>query len=101
VRTGAFVPFVTETKPGQVIKDSVECSGCIINAKLNGPDLKLVAWSLRNPYGLAFSEDAKKLYVANNGADERGSRPITNDTDNIYEIDPPQPAKFYGWPDFF
>ncbi len=63
--------------------------------------MKLVAWGLRNPYGLTFSEDGKKLYVANNGADERGSRPITNDTDKIYQIDPLQHAKFYGWPDFF
>ena len=42
-----------------------------------------------------------------NGADERGSRPIANDTEKIYQIDissshsSKQLGKFYGWPDFF
>src|SRR6185436_8999647 len=41
------------------------------------------------------------------GADERGSRPIANDTEKIYQIDisssnsSKQLGKFYGWPDFF
>ena len=39
-----------------------------------------------------------------NGADERGSRPIANDTEKIYIIDisnSSQLGKFCGWPDFF
>ena len=40
-----------------------------------------------------------------NGADERGSRPIANDTEKIYNIEissnSSQLGKFYGWPDFF
>ena len=44
--------------------------------------------------------------VTVNGADERGSRPIANDTEKIYTIDisssnSSQLGKFYGWPDFF
>jgi len=39
-----------------------------------------------------------------NGADERGSRPIANDTDKAYTIDVSNSSnlgKFYGWPDFY
>ena len=42
--------------------------------------------------------------VTANGADERGSRPIANDTEKVYNIDisnSSQLGRFYGWPDFF
>ena len=102
--TGAFVPFGNTTAKGQVIKGNIKCSGCILSAKPDGTDLKLVAWGLRNPYGLAFDKDGKNLVISMNGADERGSRPIANDKDKIYTIDVSNSSslgKFYGWPDYF
>ena len=66
--------------------------------------MKVVAWGLRNPYGLAFSNDGKTLLFDNNGADERGSRRVGNDSDKAYTIDISKPAnigKWYGWPDYF
>ncbi len=63
------------------------------------PILRLVGWGLRNPSGLAFNEDGR-LFAANHGADERGSRPIVNDNDRLYEIKLNETA-FYDWPDFF
>lgn len=100
--TGAYVPFGTPTNKGQVIKGNVKCSGCILSANMDGSDLKLVAWGLRNPYGIAFANDGK-LVVSNNGADERGSRQIAYDPDKAYVIDTSNSSnlgKFYGWPDF-
>ena len=97
--TGAFVPFNTTTKAGQVIKGQLKCNACILSANLDGTDLRLVGWGLRNPSGLAFNEDGR-LFTANHGADERGSRPIANDNDRLYEIKLNETA-FYGWPDFF
>ncbi|MGI9012229.1 MAG: PQQ-dependent sugar dehydrogenase [Nitrososphaeraceae archaeon] len=100
--TGAFVPFNTATTKGQVIEGDIKCNGCILSAKPDGTDLQLVAWGLRNPYGLAFTNDGK-LIVSNNGADERGSRQIANDPDKAYLIDisnSSQLGKFYGWPDY-
>ncbi len=100
--TGGYVPFGTSTKVGQEIKGDLKCNGCILSAKIDGSDLKLVAWGLRNPYGIAFTKDSK-LIVSNNGADERGSRPIANDPDKVYRIDISNASslgKFYGWPDF-
>src|SRR5215208_2511405 len=103
--TGAFVPFGTSTYAGQVIPGDIKCTGCILSAKLDGTDLKLVGWGFRSAYGMAFSPiDRTKLLVTVNGADERGSRPIINDTEKVYSIDISDPnglGKFYGWPDFF
>jgi glucose/arabinose dehydrogenase len=100
--TGAFVPFNNTTTNGQVIKGDVKCSGSIISSNANGTDLRVVAWGLRNPYGVALTDDAKKLIVSNNGADERGSRRVGNDTDKIYSLDLSNSSmKFLGWPDYF
>ena len=107
VTTGAFVPFGTFTYNGQVIPGNIKCNGCILSANLDGTDLKLVGWGFRSAYGIAFfPDDPAKLLVTVNGADERGSRPIANDTEKIYIIDislsnSSQLGKFYGWPDFF
>ncbi|MBA3749424.1 MAG: hypothetical protein H0X03_00720 [Nitrosopumilus sp.] len=100
--TGGFVPFGTSTQEGQEIKGDIKCNGCILSAKSDGSDLNLVAEGLRNPYGIAFTDDGK-LVVSNNGADERGSRQIANDPDKVYSIDISNASnlgKFYGWPDF-
>ena len=102
--TGAFVPFGTSTTKGEVIKGQTKCSGCIISSKLDGTDLRVVAWGLRNPYGVAFGNDGKTLLFDNNGADERGSRRVGNDSDKIYTMDISKPndiGKWYGWPDYF
>jgi glucose/arabinose dehydrogenase len=103
--TGGFVPFEHNTTKGQIIKGDVKCGGCIISSNANGTDLKMIAWGLRNPYGIAFTEDGKKLIVTNNGADERGSRRIANDSDKILSIDMSNSSNlgnlWYGWPDFF
>jgi hypothetical protein len=102
--TGAFVQFGNSTTKGQIIKGNVKCSGCILSANPDGTDLKVVAWGMRNPYGLAFDNKSGKLIVSMNGADERGSRPIANDMDKVYTIDVSNPTnlgKWYGWPDFF
>ncbi len=98
--TGAFVPFGNSTVQGQMVSGETKCNGCIISANADGTDLTVEAWGLRNPYGLAFSQNGT-LLVTMNGADERGSRPIANDTDKIYTIDVTQEPKFYGWPDFY
>ena len=112
--TGAFVPFGTFTYNGQVIPGNIKCNGCILSANLDGTDLKLIGWGFRSAYGIALlPNDPAKLLVTVNGADERGSRPIANDTEKIYQIDissstssssstnSSQLGRFYGWPDFF
>ncbi|MBW3560739.1 MAG: PQQ-dependent sugar dehydrogenase [Proteobacteria bacterium] len=96
VRTGAYVPFGTETYPGQVIKGTVKCNGAVLCCKPDGSDLELVAWGLRNPYGIAFHPDGR-LFVTDHDSDERGARFIHGDPEDLYEI---RKGEWYGWPDF-
>ncbi len=96
VTTGAFVPFGTETRPGQVIPGDVKCSGSILRCNLDGSDLEVVAWGLRNPFSVAFHPDGR-LFATEHGADERGARQILDDPDDFYAI---EQGRWYGWPDF-
>ena len=94
--TGAFLPFGTPSRPGQIIKGQVKCGGAVLRVRPDGGDPELVAWGFRNPFGLAFS-GAGKLFVTENGFDDRGSRPVWGTPDFLWEI---QPGAWYGWPDF-
>jgi len=95
VRTGAFVPFGAETKPGQRIAGSNKASGAVLSCLPDGSDLRVVAWGLRNPYGIGFHPDGR-LFATEHGSDERGARWIVGDLDDFYEI---RDGSWYGWPD--
>ncbi|HEU5075185.1 MAG TPA: PQQ-dependent sugar dehydrogenase [Polyangiaceae bacterium] len=95
VTTGAYVPYGTPSTAGQLVDGRLPCSGAVLRVRADGGPLELVAWGLRNPFGLAF--DAKgALFVTDNGADERGSRPIFGSADALYRV---EPGAWYGWPD--
>jgi glucose/arabinose dehydrogenase len=94
--TGAYAPFGTITEPGQVIPGRVPCSGAILRVTPDGGEPELVAWGLRNPFGLAFSPQGK-LYVTENAFDVRGSRPAWGTPEVLWAI---APGAWYGWPDF-
>jgi glucose/arabinose dehydrogenase len=96
VETGAFVPFGTPTEAGQRIAGRVPCTAAVLRCGLDGSGLELVAWGLRNAYGLGFLPDGRLLAV-DQGADDRGSRPVGNAPDLLYEV---HPGAWYGWPDF-
>ncbi|HYE78469.1 MAG TPA: PQQ-dependent sugar dehydrogenase, partial [bacterium] len=94
--TGAFLPYGTASQAGQVIPGQIPCSGAIMRLPLAGGRPELVAWGLRNPFGLAASPDGR-LYVTENGGDTRGSRPFYGAPDVLWEV---KPGTWYGWPDF-
>ena len=96
VRTGAFVPFGKVTRPGQRIPAQLSCTSAIMRCNIDGSDLELVAWGLRNAYGLGFLPDGRLLAV-DQGADDRGSRPVGNVPDLLFEV---RQGAWYGWPDF-
>ncbi len=99
VTTGAFMPLGNTALEGQKVKGDIKCNGAILSANPDGSDIKLEAWGLRNPFGLAFNSEGR-LFATDNGADERGSRPIANDNDKFHEINLNETA-FFGWPDYF
>lgn len=96
VVTGGFSAFGTSTSEGQRIKGRVPCNGSVMRIRPEGGPVELVAWGLRNPFGLAFAPDGQ-LYATENGYDDRGSRPVWGAADALWAI---RPGLWYGWPDF-
>jgi glucose/arabinose dehydrogenase len=94
--TGAFVAFGQSTTPGQIIRGSLPCTGSVLRIPVSGGNVELVAWGFRNPFGLAVAPDGR-LFVTDNGLDERGSRPVWGSPDVLWEI---KKGLWYGWPDF-
>jgi glucose/arabinose dehydrogenase len=95
-RTGAFSPFGVQTRPGQRIEGRTPCTASVMRCRPDGSGLELVAWGLRNAYGLLFLPDGR-LIATDQGADDRGSRPIGQAPDVLFEV---RPKAWYGWPDF-
>src|SRR6266850_1823525 len=95
-RTGAFSPF-GEVSSSKKISGRIPCTASVMRCDPDGSNLELVAWGLRNAYGLGFLSDGR-LLATDQGADLRGSRPIANCPDFLYEV---RKGRWYGWPDFF
>lgn len=96
-RTGAFAPFGVVHPPGTKLAGRTPCTASVMRCNADGSDLELVAWGLRNAYGLGFLPDGR-LLATDQGADVRGSRPVWNCPDFLYEV---TPGAWYGWPDYF
>ncbi len=95
-RTGVFLPFGTPGEPGQRIPGRLPCTAAVMRCNLDGSGLEMFAWGLRSAFGLVFLPDGR-LLATEQGPDERGSRPIGNAPDMLFEV---VQGKFYGWPDF-
>jgi len=95
-KTSAYSPYGTERPAGTVIPGDVKCNGAVLRANLDGTGLEVVAWGLRNPYGLEVGADGK-LYATMHGFDARGSRPVEDAWDCVYRI---EEGAWYGWPDY-
>lgn len=94
--TGAFQPYGKPSRPGEVVEGAVPCSGAIMRLPLSGGKPELVAWGLRDPFGLAFSPGGK-LYAVDEGYEERGSRPVWGAADFLWTV---STGAWYGWPDY-
>jgi glucose/arabinose dehydrogenase len=99
VVTGAFLPFGTPSEAGQVVRGAVPCTGAVLRLPRGGGDLQVVAWGLRNPFGLSFREDGR-LFVSDNSYDDRGARPVWGTGDLLWSIDVDASPRWFGWPDF-
>lgn len=104
--TGAFKPFGVPAKRGEVIKGQLFCSTCVMRSRPDGTSPELLAWGIRNPYGMAFDEDGE-LYVSDNDYEEKGERAIAEDPDRVWHIkNAKQPLgsiktpDWYGFPDY-
>jgi glucose/arabinose dehydrogenase len=94
--TGAFAPFGTAQKSVQRLARRLPCTASVMRCRPDGSRLELVAWGIRNAFGLGFLPDGRLLAV-DQGADDRGSRPIGDAPDLLFEV---RAGSWYGWPDF-
>ena len=95
--TGAYKPFGTPSTAGEVIRGNVKCGGSIVRFNADGSGFELVAWGLRNPFGVQFDRSGQ-LWTTNHGADVRGSRNVFNDPDYLVRV---EQGAWYGFPEFF
>lgn len=103
--TGAFKPFGVPAKKNEVVKGQLWCSTGLWRSKLDGSEPELLAWGIRNPYGMAINE-AGELYVSDNNMEEKSERAVAEDPDRIWHIkNAKQPydtvltPDWYGFPD--
>lgn len=94
--TGAYEPFGVVSYPGKIVDGITRANGSILRANLDGSNLELVVWGLRNPFRIQFDRFGR-LFAANHGMDIRGSRPVAESPDEFQLI---RPGTWYGWPDF-
>ena len=97
VRTGAFAPFGSVRPRGTRLAGRVPCTAAVMRCDLDGGNLELVAWGLRNAFGMGFLADGR-LLATDQGADARGVRPLANCPDFLYQV---EAGAWYGWPDFY
>jgi glucose/arabinose dehydrogenase len=96
VKTFAFQPFGKTPPDNGALRGTTKASGTILRMNLDGSNLEVYAWGLRNPFGVLWGPD-KELYASDNGYDERGSRPIAHAPDCLWRI---KQGAWYGFPDY-
>jgi glucose/arabinose dehydrogenase len=96
VETSPYSPFGTVQPAGSTVPGDPKCNGALLRANLDGSNLEVVAWGLRNPYGLEVGPDGA-LYLTMHGFDARGSRHVEDAWDCLYRV---EEGAWYGWPDF-
>jgi glucose/arabinose dehydrogenase len=94
--TGPFAPWGEAHPPGTRLEGRTRATAAVLRCNPDGSDLELVAWGVRNGFGMGFLPDGR-LLVTDQGADDRGSRPVADVPDYLWEI---TPGAWYGWPDF-
>lgn len=94
--TGAFSPYGIPNLPYESRKKFIKASGSILRSNLDGSNLEQVAWGFRNPAYLKY-DNSGRLFVANDGYQPVGSRPIENASDEFFYV---SSEGWYGWPDY-
>lgn len=95
-QTGAFMPFNMQTGKDTIVKGKTPGNASIYRVYVGSSNLELFAYGIRNPINIVFTHD-NKAYVSVQGMENRGSRPIENGCDYVYEI---KKGDWLGWPDY-
>lgn len=93
---GAYVAKDIANIKNQIIEGNNIGNSTVIIYNLKSKAYETFAWGIRNIKGMDFSSEGK-IYATVGGIEERGLRPIYNDTDYIYEI---KKGIWHGFPDY-
>lgn len=87
------------------------CDGAILRAKMHSANpqatIEPFSWGYRNPFGIRFAPEDHalkgRLFVTENGEDERGARPANNAPDRLQIAEQHRDGTpdYHGWPDRF
>jgi len=94
--TGAFLPFNTISIASEAIKGRLPGNACVFRITPSGNVVDTFTWGIRNPMGIVILPDSR-VFISAQGMEDRGSRPIANGKDYIYEI---KKGAWLGWPDY-
>lgn len=85
VATSPYKPYGVPSHTGEVVKGELWCNTGVWRSRPDGSDPELLAWGIRNPFGLAIN-DQGELYASDNDFEEKGGRAIAEDPDAIWHI---------------
>jgi glucose/arabinose dehydrogenase len=75
-------------------------TGAIYSISQAGGDLRVEAWGVRCGRGIVCG-DFHRIYFTDDGMEARGTRPVLNDPDAVFQlVGSGYEATWYGWPDF-
>jgi glucose/arabinose dehydrogenase len=94
--TGAFQPFNSISLKSEEIKGRLPGNACILRVSYDGRIVDAFAWGVRNPMGVIILPDTR-VFITAQGMEDRGSRPVANGGDYLYEI---KKGEWLGWPDY-
>lgn len=94
--TGAFAEYGKSNLAGHIIEKNEIGNSTVVIYNINTKAYETFAWGIRNIMGMDFSSEGKMVATVG-GMEDRGLRPVSNDSDYIYEI---QKGVWHGFPDF-
>lgn len=101
METGAYKSYGVTAQKGEVVKGERLCSTGIWRARADGSDVELLAWGVRNPWGMTFDEHGE-LFVGDLCMEEKDPRPVANDSSKIWHIkNAKQPHGSITTPDWY
>ena len=84
--TAPFQKFNTNDKTRIPKAPNGRANSCVYSISPSGGDLTLVAYGVRLPRGLGFTEGGAGPYATNDGMEMRGTRPIKDDPDAFIKV---------------
>lgn len=95
-KTGGFSSYMNSVNKGGKIEEATLSNATILVYDFKNSTIKNYATGIRGIKGIDVNSEGKIIAIFS-GMEEKGNRPIKDDSDYIYEI---KENVWYGWPDF-